>query len=100
MKYSLVEDTRTSPGSAFVAHRSIDGVVFNCGFAATIRRMQDLVFGPESTRIEGSPGQRFPRREMKPANEIQGKPLFQILGQRGVERMAHCYGDPFLSAFG
>jgi hypothetical protein len=50
---------------------TVDGVFFAGGFAVAIRRMQNGVFGLGPTRIEGSPGQRFPGPMMKPANELQ-----------------------------
>ena len=49
---------------------NVDGVVFASGFAVATRRIQNRVFGLEPTRIEGSPGQRFPGPLVKPANEL------------------------------
>lgn len=50
-----------------------DGVFFTDGFVVAARRMQNKVLGLGPTRIEGSPGQRFPGPRMKPANESQTK---------------------------
>lgn len=50
---------------------TVDGAFFTGGFAVAVRRMQNVVFGLGPTRIEGSPGQKFPGPMTKPANELR-----------------------------
>jgi hypothetical protein len=68
----------------------LDGVVFTGGFAVASRRKQDEVFGREPTRIEGSPGQRIPRRLMKPANGCRRR-----IDSRAKHRWTSGGRDPF-----
>jgi hypothetical protein len=59
-----------APGQLLKLTVTRDGAFFTSGFAVAVRRMQNVVFGLGPTRIEGSPGQRFPGPMMKPANEL------------------------------
>lgn len=64
---------------------AVDGALFVSGFAVAVRRMQNLVFGLGPTRIEGSPGQRFPGSIMKPANELQRSLRFPCKDFRDIQ---------------
>lgn len=65
-----------APGQHSELTVTVDGALFTTGFAVAIRRMQNVVFGLGPTRIEGSPGQRFPGPKTKPAKESQNKLRF------------------------
>jgi hypothetical protein len=60
-----------APGQLLELAVTVDGAFFTSGFAVAVRRMQNVVFGLGPTRIEGSPGQKFPGPMTKPANELQ-----------------------------
>lgn len=63
-----------------------DGVFLPSGFAAATRRMHDQVFGPVSTRIEGSPGQQTPGPVMKPSNELHRRLRFRYQTSKDLRR--------------
>lgn len=78
MKACWLKTPVCAPGQLLDLTVTVDGAFFTSGFAVAIRRMQNVVFGLPAnrhglgpTRIEGSPGQRFPGPMMKPANELQ-----------------------------
>ena len=70
MKACWLKMPVSAPGQLLELTVTVDGAFFTSGFAVAIRRMQNVVFGLGPTRIEGSPGQRFPGPMMKPANEL------------------------------
>ncbi len=70
MKACWLKTPAIMPGQLLELTVSIDGVFFTGGFAVATRRMQDVVFGLEPTRIEGSPRQRFLGRVKKPTNKL------------------------------
>ena len=70
MKACWLKMPVAAPGQLLKLTVIVDGVFFTSGFAVAIRRMQNVVF-VFTTRIEGSPGQRFPGPVMKPANRCR-----------------------------
>jgi len=59
MKACWLKTPVNMPGQLMELTVMIDGAFFTSGFAVASRRKQYVVLGDVSTRIEGSPGQRF-----------------------------------------
>jgi len=85
-----------APGQLLELTVTVDGVLFASGFAVAVRRMQNLVFGLGPTRIEGSPGQRFPGSTMKPAKELKTRLRFlcKVFGGTPSGQVPSGFGEP------